>query len=129
MVDQVNDDGSLNIRWDYPDGGPAVSRVLRSEVQRYTPPKRIAELVPGSTHNGTVVEITSYGAFVDIGATRDGLVHISCLKDGFVENIEDELELGQEVVASCRQVMDLLGIAVARASFFLVSGDSYFMVL
>lgn len=33
---------------------------------------------------------------MDIGATRDGLVHISCLK-GFVEKIE-EVELGQEVM-------------------------------
>ena len=100
VVDQVNPDGTLDIRWDYPDGGPAISRVAEEDVQRYTPPKRIADLDPGSAHRGTVVEITRYGVFVDIGATRDGLVHISCLRKGFVEKIEDEVELGQEVMVS-----------------------------
>ena len=100
VVDQVNPDGTLNIRWDYPDGGPAISRVAEEDVQRYTPPKRIAELQPGSPHKGRIVEITEYGVFVDIGATRDGLVHISCLRKGFVEKIEDEVELGQEVMVS-----------------------------
>lgn len=77
-------------RWDYPDGGPAVSRVAEEDVERYWPPRRIADLVPGSAHRGKVVEITCYGIFVDVGATRDGLVHISCL-----ENME--VRLGQEV--------------------------------
>eukprot|EP00438_Fugacium_kawagutii_P024704 Skav235544 [mRNA] locus=scaffold3067:227367:229193:+ [translate_table: standard] len=77
-------------RWDYPDGGPAVSRVAEDDVERYWPPKRIADLVPGSAHRGKVVQTTSYGAFVDIGATRDGLLHISCLED-------KEVRLGQEL--------------------------------
>lgn len=59
-------------------------------MARYWPPKRIADLVPGSAHRGKVVEINRYGVFVDVGATRDGLVHTSCL-----ENME--VRLGQEV--------------------------------
>merc|ERR1719324_2077312 len=51
---------------------------------------------------GTVARCASFGAFVsvkapDSDATADGLVHITQIKDGFVENVEDELEVGQEV--------------------------------
>merc|ERR1719440_1786784 len=51
---------------------------------------------------GTVARIASFGAFVDVrapdsDATASGLVHITQIKDGFVESVEDELEAGQEV--------------------------------
>mmetsp|Transcript_15525 Transcript_15525/g.44136 ORF Transcript_15525/g.44136 Transcript_15525/m.44136 type:complete len:109 (+) Transcript_15525:3-329(+) len=50
---------------------------------------------------GTVARCASFGAFVNVkapdGATADGLVHITQIKDGFVETVEDELEIGQEV--------------------------------
>ena len=99
VVDAINGDGTFNIRWDYPDGGPTISRIREEDIHSFTPPKRIAELVPGSVHIGTVVEVTSYGLFVDIGATRDGLVHVSCLKQG-LQQLDDEVMLGQQVTVS-----------------------------
>ena len=38
-----------------------------------------------------------YGAFVDIGASTDGLVHVSQLADDFVKDIESVVKVGQEV--------------------------------
>ena len=35
---------------------------------------------------GTVTNVTNFGAFVDIGVHQDGLVHISSLSDKFVED-------------------------------------------
>ena len=105
VVDAINGDGTFNIRWDYPDGGPAISRIREEDIHSFTPPKRIAELVPGSVHIGTVVEVTSYGLFVDIGATRDGLVHVSSLKQG-VKKLDDEVLLGQQVTVSWQIVQD-----------------------
>ena len=105
VVDAINGDGTFNIRWDYPDGGPAISRIREEDIHSFTPPKRIAELVPGSVHIGTVVEVTSYGLFVDIGATRDGLVHVSCLKQG-VKKLDDDVLLGQQVTVSWQIVQD-----------------------
>merc|ERR1712061_92875 len=51
---------------------------------------------------GKVARIANFGAFVtvtapDSDAEADGLVHVTQIKDGYVENIEDELEVGQEV--------------------------------
>jgi polyribonucleotide nucleotidyltransferase len=52
----------------------------------------------GATYNGRVVNITKFGAFVNILPGRDGLLHISKLGKGRrIERVEDVLELGQEV--------------------------------
>jgi len=44
-----------------------------------------------------VKTVTSYGAFLDIGAMSDALVHVSRLSDGFVANVEDVIKQGEEV--------------------------------
>eukprot|EP00409_Alexandrium_fundyense_P000510 CAMPEP_0185912946 /NCGR_PEP_ID=MMETSP0196C-20130402/42835_1 /TAXON_ID=2932 /ORGANISM="Alexandrium fundyense, Strain CCMP1719" /LENGTH=100 /DNA_ID=CAMNT_0028634283 /DNA_START=415 /DNA_END=713 /DNA_ORIENTATION=+ len=51
---------------------------------------------------GKVVRCANFGAFVtvtdpDSEAQADGLVHITQIRDGFVESVEDELSVGQEV--------------------------------
>jgi uncharacterized protein len=44
----------------------------------------IKDLRPGMVLNGKVTNVTAFGAFVDIGVHRDGLVHISELSSSFV---------------------------------------------
>jgi polyribonucleotide nucleotidyltransferase len=52
----------------------------------------------GAIYSGRVVNITKFGAFVNILPGRDGLVHISRLGQGRrVERVEDVVTLGQEV--------------------------------
>jgi polyribonucleotide nucleotidyltransferase len=52
----------------------------------------------GATYKGRVVNITKFGAFVNILPGRDGLVHISKLGGGRrVERVEDVVELGDEL--------------------------------
>jgi uncharacterized protein len=46
----------------------------------------IKDLKPGMILNGKVTNVTAFGAFVDIGVHRDGLVHISELSSGFVKD-------------------------------------------
>ncbi len=46
---------------------------------------------------GTVVRLTTYGAFVKIGEFTEGLVHISEVSHYHVKEIEEYLEIGQEV--------------------------------
>ena len=55
------------------------------------------ELAVGQVRNGTVVRLEKFGAFVDIGAQRPGLVHISELASGFVEKASDVVSRGDEV--------------------------------
>ena len=58
------------------------------------PPK--AEV--GAVYRGKVVNVTKFGAFVNILPGRDGLVHISKLGRGKrVERVEDVVDLGDEI--------------------------------
>lgn len=57
----------------------------------------LADLEIGATVDATVKTITSYGAFLDIGAKSDALVHVSCLADDFVANVGDVLKQGDKV--------------------------------
>ena len=67
------------------------------------PPK--AEI--GATYMGRVVNITKFGAFVNILPGRDGLVHISKLGRGKrINSVEDVLELGQEIEVTVEEIDD-----------------------
>jgi len=59
--------------------------------------KPMSEFTLGSMVPGKVVSIMPYGAFVDIGATTDGLVHVSQLADDFVKDIESVVKVGDDV--------------------------------
>ncbi|MDF7637713.1 CvfD/Ygs/GSP13 family RNA-binding post-transcriptional regulator [Leuconostocaceae bacterium ESL0958] len=51
----------------------------------------------GQIVTGTVTGVQAYGGFVKLDATTQGLVHISELRSGLVENIHNELTVGDEV--------------------------------
>ena len=57
----------------------------------------IEDLEPGMKLPGVITNITAFGAFVDIGVHRDGLVHISQLADKFVKNPADVVKVQQKV--------------------------------
>ncbi|MEZ4653834.1 MAG: Tex family protein [Candidatus Eisenbacteria bacterium] len=57
----------------------------------------IEDLTSGMILNGTVTNVTNFGAFVDIGVHQDGLVHVSQIADRFVRDPAEELHVGQTV--------------------------------
>ncbi len=61
------------------------------------PKKALEELEVGSEVTGRVVRLVDFGAFVDVGAQTDGLLHVSELSSGFVNHPREVLEVGQEV--------------------------------
>ncbi|MCH2101244.1 MAG: S1 RNA-binding domain-containing protein, partial [Planctomycetes bacterium] len=61
--------------------------------------KGLDSLEVGSSMKGKVTAVTEYGAFVDVGARTEGLVHISEISDEFVEDPKQVLSVGQEVEA------------------------------
>jgi len=57
----------------------------------------LADLEPGMVLEGSVTNVTNFGAFVDIGVHQDGLVHISRLADRFVKDPHEVVQSGQLV--------------------------------
>jgi uncharacterized protein len=57
----------------------------------------IKHLTPGMALEGTVTNVTNFGAFVDIGVHQDGLVHISQLADKYVTDPRTVVSVGQVV--------------------------------
>lgn len=58
----------------------------------------------GEQIKGTVAKIENFGAFIDIGAERLAMIHVSELAAGFVKSPNDVVQVGQEVTAQIIQV-------------------------
>ena len=103
-ISQVGRDDFRNIEEVYNTGDEISAYVLKIDKEN-----RIAltlekppalpwnKIKKGTTYPGTVTRIENYGAFVDIGAERPGMVHVSEMADGYVKSPEDVVSVGQEV--------------------------------
>lgn len=70
-----------------------------------TPPAlSIKDLKPKMELSGKIKKVELYGAFVDIGAETDGLLHISQLSTERVKNVNDVVKEGDEVTVWVRNV-------------------------
>jgi small subunit ribosomal protein S1 len=59
--------------------------------------RRLEELQVGQELTGTVTKVELFGAFINVGAERDGLVHISNLRKERVNRVDDVVTVGQSV--------------------------------
>lgn len=66
--------------------------------------EEITDLKAGMILEGSVTNVTNFGAFVDIGVHQDGLVHISSLSDKFVENPHEVVKTGDIVKVKVLEV-------------------------
>jgi predicted RNA-binding protein with RPS1 domain len=68
------------------------------------PEKPISDLRVGDEVTGTVVRLESFGAFVDIGAERPGMIHVSELATDYIQKPDDVVNVGDEVKAKVIKV-------------------------
>lgn len=54
----------------------------------------IADLKEGMTLEGSVTNVTNFGAFVDIGIHQDGLVHLSQMSNRFIRDPREAVKVG-----------------------------------
>jgi uncharacterized protein len=66
--------------------------------------RTLNDLKPGMKLEGTVTNVTAFGAFVDIGVHQDGLVHISELADRYVKDPSEVAAVGQVVKVTVMSV-------------------------
>jgi len=59
--------------------------------------RKLKNLEPGMVVEGKVTRLVSYGAFVDIGLRRDGMVHVTEMARGYVRDPADVLTVGDVV--------------------------------
>jgi uncharacterized protein len=64
----------------------------------------LKDLAPGMVLEGTVTNVTNFGAFVDVGVHQDGLVHISMLADRFVKDPHGVVKSGDLVKVKVLEV-------------------------
>jgi uncharacterized protein len=66
--------------------------------------EEISDLKPGMKLEGTVTNVTNFGAFVDVGVHQDGLVHVSQLADRFVDDPHKIVKAGDIVTVTVLDV-------------------------
>ncbi|MGO1750412.1 MAG: Tex family protein [Marinobacter sp.] len=64
----------------------------------------LGDLEPGMVLEGSVTNVTNFGAFVDIGVHQDGLVHISALSHTFVKDPREVVKAGDIVKVKVMEV-------------------------
>ena len=71
----------------------------------------------GAKVSGKVTGITNFGAFVDLGEGKTGLVHISEISDSYVKDIHDVLSVGDVVTVLVMQIKDgKVGLSIRKAA-------------
>ena len=62
------------------------------------------EIKAGGIYDGTVTRIMPFGAFVDLGTGKEGLLHISKISSKRVEKVEDVLAIGDEITVKVTEI-------------------------
>ncbi|MFT8727842.1 MAG: S1 domain-containing RNA-binding protein [Liquorilactobacillus ghanensis] len=72
----------------------------------------------GAKVTGKVSGITNFGAFVDLGGRKNGLVHISEISDKYVKDIHDVLSVGDEVTVKVLSIAvdGKIGLSIRKAA-------------
>ena len=64
----------------------------------------VREIEVGGIYYGAVTRIASYGAFVDLGQGREGLLHISKIAKEHIRRIEDYIQIGEKVTVKVIEI-------------------------
>jgi polyribonucleotide nucleotidyltransferase len=88
----IDDDGNVRIYGEDADSRDAALDMVNAIT---------AEAEVGKLYSGKVARIVDFGAFVTILPGKDGLVHISQIAKERVENVNEYLKEGQEILVKC----------------------------
>ena len=64
----------------------------------------VREIEVGGIYYGAVTRIASYGAFVDLGQGREGLLHISKIAKEHIRRVEDYIQVGEKITVKVIEI-------------------------
>jgi len=79
----------------------AAAEAPKGKGKKGTP---LEELEVGAEVEGKIRSVQSYGAFVDIGATTDALLHVSEISNEFIKDATEKLTAGDTVTAKIKAI-------------------------
>ena len=75
----------------------------------------LKEFQIGEIIEGSVIRVLEFGAIVDLGGGKDGMIHVSELKDGFVKNVTDVVNMGDFVRAKIIKISEgKIGLSIKQ---------------
>ena len=93
----IEDDGQVFIYSENSENAQAALEMIEDIVR---------EIEVGGIYYGTVTKIMAFGAFVDVGCGKEGLVHISKISKERVSKVEDVLKVGDKVTVKVYEIDD-----------------------
>lgn len=93
----INDDGVITI---------AAVRASDGETAKSMIEAIVKEPEVGEIYYGKVVRLMNFGAFVNLTANKDGMVHISKMADHRIEKVEDAVQVGDMVYVKVMEIDD-----------------------
>ena len=91
----IEEDGRIFIYSDSNESAEA-AQIMIEEITR--------EIEKDGIYTGTVVRTASFGAFIDLGGGKEGLLHISKIAKERVNKVEDYLRVGDEVTVKVTDI-------------------------
>ncbi|MDD7732708.1 MAG: polyribonucleotide nucleotidyltransferase, partial [Firmicutes bacterium] len=101
----TDDDGLITIMSLDGESGERTREIIHNIVK---------EVEVGDVYEGTVVRILKFGAFVDLGYGKEGMVHISKLENRRVNKVEDVVNIGDKIKVKVIEIDDQGRINLSR---------------
>jgi len=101
----IEDDGTVHIYASKMEGLEAAKEMIN---------RMFAEVEIGATYTGKVMNVTTFGAFMEVLPGKDGLIHVSELDEGRVNQVEDVCKKGDIITAKCIGIDDKGRIKMSR---------------
>ena len=106
----IEEDGNVFIYSDDIDAANKAKTIIE-ELTR--------EIEEGGIYTGKVVRIMNFGAFVDLGGGKEGLLHISKISKEHINKVEDVLKIGDEVTVKVYEIDNQGRINLTRKDLYI----------
>ena len=110
----IEEDGSVFIYSDNLEGAQKAQRIIE-EITR--------EIEVDGIYTGKVTRIATFGAFIDLGGGKEGLLHISKISKERVNKVEDVLKTGDEVTVKVYEIDNQGRINLTRKDLYTDSEE------